>query len=104
MQETAFFLKSDPAKKISYAQAVRATGKSQFMAEETFSCHEMEDTCFATHIAEVEVDPERGYVESSGSRLRTTSVSPLIRQRPKGKSKEESSRASASRCWKKCSK
>jgi xanthine dehydrogenase molybdenum-binding subunit len=56
------FLKSDPAKKISYAQAVRATGKSQFMAEETFSCHEMEDTCFATHIAEVEVDPERGYV------------------------------------------
>jgi xanthine dehydrogenase molybdenum-binding subunit len=58
-----FFLKTDPAKKVSYAQAVRAAGKSQFMAEETFSCNEMEDTCFATHIAEVEVDPERGYVQ-----------------------------------------
>ncbi|MBI4527399.1 MAG: molybdopterin-dependent oxidoreductase, partial [Deltaproteobacteria bacterium] len=57
------FLKSDPSKKISYAQAVRAVGKSQIMAEETFACNEMEDTCFATHIAEVQVDPERGYVE-----------------------------------------
>lgn len=57
------FLKSDPGKKVSYSQAVRATGKSQIMAEETFSCHQMEDTCFATHVAEVQVDPERGYVE-----------------------------------------
>lgn len=57
------FLKSDPEKKIDCSQAVRATGKSQIMAEETFSSHKMEDTCFATHIAEVQVDPERGYVE-----------------------------------------
>lgn len=57
------FMKSDPGKKISYSQAVKAAGKSQIMAEETFSCNELEDTCFATHIAEVEVDPERGYVE-----------------------------------------
>lgn len=57
------FLKSDPAKKVSYAQAVKAAGKSQLMAEEVFSCNQMEDTCFATHIAEVQVDPERGYVE-----------------------------------------
>jgi CO/xanthine dehydrogenase Mo-binding subunit len=33
------------------------------MAEETFASSEMEDTCFATHVAEVQVDPERGYVE-----------------------------------------
>jgi CO/xanthine dehydrogenase Mo-binding subunit len=57
------FLKSDPGKKISYSQAVRGVKKSQIMAEETFACSEMEDTCFATHIAEVQVDPERGYVE-----------------------------------------
>ena len=57
------FLKSDPAKKVSYSQAVKGVKKSQIMAEETFACSEMEDTCFATHIAEVQVDPERGYVE-----------------------------------------
>jgi len=57
------FLKSEPAKRVSYAQAVKGAGKSQIMAEETFSCNQMEDTCFATHIAEVQVDPERGYVE-----------------------------------------
>ena len=57
------FLKSDPGKKISYSQAVKGVKKSQIMAEETFACSEMEDTCFATHIAEVQVDPERGYVE-----------------------------------------
>lgn len=57
------FLKSDPATKISYSQAVKGVKKSQIMAEETFACSEMEDTCFATHIAEVQVDPERGYVE-----------------------------------------
>jgi len=57
------FMKSDPDKKISYSQAVKAVGKSQLMAEETFSCNQLDDTCFATHIAEVQVDPERGYVE-----------------------------------------
>ena len=57
------FMKSEPAKKISYSQAVKAAKKSQLMAEEVFACNEMEDTCFTTHIAEVEVDPERGYVE-----------------------------------------
>lgn len=57
------FLKSEPSKKLSYSQAVRAVGKSQIMAEETFSAKEMDDTCFATHVAEVQVDPERGIVE-----------------------------------------
>ena len=57
------FLKSDPAKKVSYSQAVKAVKKSQIMAEEVFSANEMDDTCFTTHIAEVQVDPERGYVE-----------------------------------------
>jgi CO/xanthine dehydrogenase Mo-binding subunit len=57
------FLKADPGKKISYSQAVKGVKKSQIMAEETFACSEMEDTCFTTHIAEVQVDPERGYVE-----------------------------------------
>ena len=57
------FAKADPSKKISYSQAVRATGKSQLIGEETFSSKEMDDTCFATHIAEVQVDPERGVVE-----------------------------------------
>jgi carbon-monoxide dehydrogenase large subunit len=57
------FLKSNPDQKIPYGQAVRAAGKSQFMAEETFACKTMDDTCFATHIAEVQVDPERGAVE-----------------------------------------
>ncbi|MBI2987773.1 MAG: xanthine dehydrogenase family protein molybdopterin-binding subunit [Deltaproteobacteria bacterium] len=57
------FVKSDPNKKISYSQAVRAAGKSQLIGEETFSCKEMDDTCFATHIAEVQVDAERGVVE-----------------------------------------
>ncbi|MFQ5852053.1 MAG: xanthine dehydrogenase family protein molybdopterin-binding subunit [Candidatus Binatia bacterium] len=57
------FLKSDPGQKVSYGQAVRGAGKSQFMAEETFSCKTMDDTCFATHIAEVQVDPERGVIE-----------------------------------------
>jgi CO/xanthine dehydrogenase Mo-binding subunit len=57
------FLKSDSAKKVSYSQAVKGVKKSQIMAEETFACSQMEDTCFATHIAEVQVDPERGYVE-----------------------------------------
>ncbi|HLC27679.1 MAG TPA: xanthine dehydrogenase family protein molybdopterin-binding subunit [bacterium] len=57
------FLLSDPSKKISYAQAVKAAGKSQFMAQETFSSKQMDDTCFATHIAEVQVDPETGVVE-----------------------------------------
>jgi len=57
------FLKSDPGKKVSYSQAVKGVKKSQIMAEETFASSEMEDTCFATHIAEVQVDPERGYVE-----------------------------------------
>jgi carbon-monoxide dehydrogenase large subunit len=57
------FLKSNPDQKIPYGQAVRATGKSQLMAEETFACKTMDDTCFATHIAEVQVDPERGAVE-----------------------------------------
>jgi CO/xanthine dehydrogenase Mo-binding subunit len=57
------FLKSDPAKKVSYSQAVRAVKKSQIMAEEVFASSEMDDTCFTTHIAEVQVDPERGYVE-----------------------------------------
>ncbi|MBI1994679.1 MAG: molybdopterin-dependent oxidoreductase, partial [Deltaproteobacteria bacterium] len=57
------FMKSDPGKKTSYAQAVKASKKSQLMAEETFSSNEMDDTCFATHIAEVQVDPERGVVD-----------------------------------------
>ena len=57
------FLKSDPAKKVSYSQAVRAVKKSQIMAEEVFAASAMDDTCFTTHIAEVQVDPERGYVE-----------------------------------------
>ena len=57
------FVKSDPDKKISYAQAVKASKKSQIMAEETFSSNDMDDTCFATHIAEVQVDPGRGVVE-----------------------------------------
>ena len=63
VRDGSLFLKSDPSKKVSYSQAVRDTKKSQIMAEETFACNEMEDTCFATHIAEVQVDPERGYVE-----------------------------------------
>jgi len=33
------------------------------MAQETFSSKQMDDTCFATHIAEVQVDPETGVVE-----------------------------------------
>ncbi len=57
------FLKNDPAKKVSYSQAVRAVKKSQIMAEEVFASNTMDDTCFTTHIAEVQVDPERGYVE-----------------------------------------
>ncbi len=57
------FLKSDSAKRVSYSQAVRAVKKSQIMAEEVFSSNAMDDTCFTTHIAEVQVDPERGYVE-----------------------------------------
>ena len=57
------FATSDPAKKVSYSQAVKTAKKSQLMAEEVFACNEMEDTCFTTHIAEVQVDPERGYVE-----------------------------------------
>jgi xanthine dehydrogenase molybdenum-binding subunit len=57
------FMTSDRSKKVSYSQAVKAAKKSQLMAEEVFACNEMEDTCFTTHIAEVEVDPERGYVE-----------------------------------------
>jgi CO/xanthine dehydrogenase Mo-binding subunit len=57
------FLKSDATKKVSYSQAVKAVKKSQIMSEEVFACNEMDDTCFTTHVAEVEVDPERGYVE-----------------------------------------
>ncbi|MDP6559815.1 MAG: xanthine dehydrogenase family protein molybdopterin-binding subunit [Candidatus Binatia bacterium] len=57
------FLKSHPDQKVQYGQAVKAAGKSQIMAEETFACKMMDDTCFATHIAEVKVDPERGAVE-----------------------------------------
>jgi CO/xanthine dehydrogenase Mo-binding subunit len=57
------FMKSDPAKKVSFAQAVKASKKSQIMAEETFACNDMDDTCFATHVAEVQVDPERGAVQ-----------------------------------------
>jgi carbon-monoxide dehydrogenase large subunit len=57
------YLISDPGKKVSYGQAVRAAGRSQFMGQETFSTKDMDDTCFATHVAEVQVDPERGAVE-----------------------------------------
>lgn len=53
----------EPDKKVSYGQAVQATKKSQLMAEETFSTKQMDDTCFAVHIAEVQVDPETGNVE-----------------------------------------
>ncbi len=63
VRDGSLFLKSDPSKKVSYGQAVRNVKKSQIMAEETFASSVMEDTCFATHIAEVQVDPERGYVE-----------------------------------------
>lgn len=63
VRDGSLFLKSDPGKKVSYGQAVKNVKKSQIMAEETFASTVMEDTCFATHIAEVQVDPERGYVE-----------------------------------------
>ncbi|HZD40018.1 MAG TPA: xanthine dehydrogenase family protein molybdopterin-binding subunit, partial [Terriglobales bacterium] len=59
IEDGFLFLKPDPAKRVSYSQAVKAVKKSQIMAEETFACSQMEDTCFATHVAEVQVDPER---------------------------------------------
>jgi carbon-monoxide dehydrogenase large subunit len=57
------FLKSDPGKKVSFGQVVKAAGRNQIMAQEAFSSKQMDDTCFATHIVEVQVDPERGAVE-----------------------------------------